>query len=39
MSKVVRISDETYEKIARAGTFNETFDTVLSKMLEKAGTG
>jgi hypothetical protein len=39
MSKVVRISDENYEKISQAGTFNESFDSVLSKVLEKAGTG
>ena len=35
MSKVVRISEENYQKVAKAGAFNESFDSVLTKMLEK----
>jgi predicted CopG family antitoxin len=35
MSKVVRVSDETYEKIAKEGSFNESFDNLLSRLLEK----
>jgi hypothetical protein len=37
MSKVVRISEQNYQKIAQAGAFNESFDAVLSKLLEQAG--
>jgi hypothetical protein len=35
MPKIVMISEENYERIAQAGTFNETFDSVLSKVLDK----
>lgn len=38
MSKVVRISDENYQKVAKAGSFNESFDTVLSKLLKQAAS-
>lgn len=36
MSKVVRISEENYQKVAKTGAFNQSFESVLSKILEGA---
>jgi predicted CopG family antitoxin len=37
MSKVVRISDEAYETIAKNGAFNESFTEALERLLKQAG--
>lgn len=41
-AKSIKISEETYRKLARLGTLEDSFDSVISKLLEShqgRGTG
>lgn len=33
--KIVRIREETYNKIVKDGVYGETFDTILDRILDK----
>ena len=38
-TKVIRVSTETYTDLAKRGTLEDTFDSVIKKLLVGAGNG
>jgi predicted CopG family antitoxin len=34
-TKTIRIKKETYENLSEEGTFRDSFDTIIQKLLEK----
>ena len=36
MSKLIRVNDSTYEKLAKYGHWDDTMDTIIKRLLQKA---